>query len=179
MAKSTIFSSMDLMDGLVGSIRSLEQLGHPINSIEHPKRYALRVAGDYTRIKQHPCYINRSVTNLLRPVRDFAPSYFDNELVHSRAIDGQTNVEVHRLHVRKVLTLMREHKLYANLKKLYLLLEKYHFLVASWVNMAYGPTQKEFKAITDWPLPTDIKGIRKFLGLAAYLHKYSHNITPR
>ena len=32
-------------------------------------------------------------------------------------MDGQTDLEVHRLHVRKVLTLMREHKLYANLKK--------------------------------------------------------------
>ena len=37
------------------------------------------------------------------------------------------------------------------------------------------PDPKKIKAITDWPVPTDIKGLRKFLSLAAYLHKYSHN----
>ena len=58
----------------------------------------------------------RCVTNLLRSVREFAPSYFDGMFVHSRAIDGQADVEVHRLYVLKVLTLMREHKLYENLK---------------------------------------------------------------
>ena len=31
------------------------------------------------------------------------------------------------------------------------------------------------KAITDRPVPTDVKGLWKFLGLAAYLHKYSRN----
>ena len=33
------------------------------------------------------------------------------------------------------------------------------------------------KAITDWPVPVNVKGLRKILGLAAYLHKYSRNYT--
>jgi hypothetical protein len=33
------------------------------------------------------------------------------------------------------------------------------------------------RAIKDWPVPVDVKGLRKFLGLAAYLHKYSRNYT--
>ena len=37
------------------------------------------------------------------------------------------------------------------------------------------PDLEKIKAITDWPVPTDIKGLQKFLSLAAYLHKYSHN----
>ena len=57
------------------------------------------------------------MTNLLRSVREFAPSYFDDVFAHSRAMDGQTDVEVHRRHVRKVLTLMLKHKLYAKLMK--------------------------------------------------------------
>ena len=64
-----------------------------------------------------PATFNRCVTNLVRSVREFAPSYFDSLFVHSRVMDGQTDVKVHPLHVRKVLTLIREHKLYANLKK--------------------------------------------------------------
>ena len=64
-----------------------------------------------------PATFNRCVTNLLRPVRDFAPSNFDDVFVHSQVMDGKTDVEIHRTHVRQVLTLMRNHELYADLKK--------------------------------------------------------------
>ena len=37
------------------------------------------------------------------------------------------------------------------------------------------PDPEKIKAITDWPVPVDVKGLQKFLGLAAYLHKYSRN----
>ena len=37
------------------------------------------------------------------------------------------------------------------------------------------PDPEKIKAITNWPVPVDVKGLRKFLGLAAYLHKYSRN----
>ena len=63
-----------------------------------------------------PATFTRCATNLLISVRDFSPSYFDDVFVHSSAMDGQTDVEVHRVFV-KVLTLMREHTLYADLKK--------------------------------------------------------------
>uniref|UniRef100_A0AAV1TWB8 Reverse transcriptase domain-containing protein n=1 Tax=Peronospora matthiolae TaxID=2874970 RepID=A0AAV1TWB8_9STRA len=64
-----------------------------------------------------PATFNRCVTNLLRSVRDFAPSYFDDVFVHSRAMDGKTDVEVHRIRVRKVLAIMREQNFFANLKE--------------------------------------------------------------
>uniref|UniRef100_A0AAV1UIS1 Reverse transcriptase n=1 Tax=Peronospora matthiolae TaxID=2874970 RepID=A0AAV1UIS1_9STRA len=34
---------------------------------------------------------------------------------------------------------------------------------------------EKIKAISDWPVPVDVKGLQKFLGLAAYLYKYSRN----
>ena len=67
-----------------------------------------------------PATFNRCVSHLLRPVREFAPSYFDDVFIHSRAMDGMADVEVHRFHVRKVLTLMREHKLYAKFQEVYI-----------------------------------------------------------
>ena len=39
------------------------------------------------------------------------------------------------------------------------------------------PDPKKIKAITDWPVSVDVKELRKFLGLAAYLHKYSRHYT--
>jgi hypothetical protein len=37
------------------------------------------------------------------------------------------------------------------------------------------PDPEKIRVIKDWPVPVDAKGLRKFLGLAAYLHKYSRN----
>ena len=68
-------------------------------------------------LRNAPATFNRCVTNLLRPVRDFAPSYFDDVFVHRRAMRGKTDVEVHGTHVRQVVKLMRKHKMYVNLKK--------------------------------------------------------------
>ena len=122
-----------------------------------------------------PATFNRCIKNLLRSVREFAPSYFDDVFVHSPAMDGKTNVEVHRLHVRNVLTLMREHKLYANLKKRIFGASEIPLLGFIVGKHGVWPDPEKIKAITDWPVPTAVKRLRKLLGLAAYLHKYSRN----
>ncbi|KAE8962452.1 hypothetical protein PR002_g29590 [Phytophthora rubi] len=64
-----------------------------------------------------PATFNRMVFHVLRPLRDFAPSYFDDISVHSRAEGDLSAVEVHVRHLRQVFQVMRENKLYANLKK--------------------------------------------------------------
>ncbi|KAE8914534.1 hypothetical protein PF005_g15886 [Phytophthora fragariae] len=68
-------------------------------------------------LKDAPAMFNRRVTHLLRSVRDFAPIYFDDVFIHSRAVDGKWEVEMHKEHLRKLFALMRKHKLYAILKK--------------------------------------------------------------
>uniref|UniRef100_A0AAV1U8N4 Reverse transcriptase domain-containing protein n=1 Tax=Peronospora matthiolae TaxID=2874970 RepID=A0AAV1U8N4_9STRA len=122
-----------------------------------------------------PATFNRCVTNLLRSVRDFAPSYFDDVFAHRRAMDGKTDVEVHRIYVRKVLTLMREHKLFANLKKCIFAANEVPLLGCIVDKDGVRPDTKKIKAISDWSVLVEVKVFRKFLGLAAYLHKYSRN----
>ena len=34
------------------------------------------------------------------------------------------------------------------------------------------PDPERIKAITDWTVPVDVKGIKKIFGLVAYLHKH-------
>uniref|UniRef100_A0AAV1UTF7 Reverse transcriptase domain-containing protein n=1 Tax=Peronospora matthiolae TaxID=2874970 RepID=A0AAV1UTF7_9STRA len=128
-------------------------------------------------ISNAPATFNRIVTNLLRSVRDFAPSYSDDAFVHIRTVDGKTDVEAHRIHVQKVPTLMREQKLFANLKKCAFAANKIPLLGCIMGRNGVRPDPEKIKAISDWPVPVDSKGLRRFPGLAAYLHKYSRNYT--
>uniref|UniRef100_A0AAV1T8F7 Reverse transcriptase/retrotransposon-derived protein RNase H-like domain-containing protein n=1 Tax=Peronospora matthiolae TaxID=2874970 RepID=A0AAV1T8F7_9STRA len=90
-------------------------------------------------------------------------------------MDGKTDVEAHRIHVRKVLTLMREHKLFENLKKCIFAANELPLLGCIVGKNGVRPDPEKIKAISDWPVPVDVKGLQKFLGLAAYLRKYSRN----
>uniref|UniRef100_A0AAV1UXQ1 Reverse transcriptase domain-containing protein n=1 Tax=Peronospora matthiolae TaxID=2874970 RepID=A0AAV1UXQ1_9STRA len=127
------------------------------------------------RISHAPATFNRCVTNLLRLVRDFAPSYFDDVFVHSRAMDGKADAEDHRIHVREVPSLIREHKLFANLKKCIFAANKIPLLGCIVGKNGVRPEPEKIKAIGDWTVPVDVERLQKFLGLAAYLHKYSRN----
>ena len=70
---------------------------------------------------------------------------------------------------------MRDHKLYVNLEKCIFAASEIPLLGRIMGKHVVRPDPEKIKAITDWPVPTDIKGLRKFLGLVAYLHKYSRN----
>ena len=91
-------------------------------------------------------------------MRDFAPSHFSDVSSTCRDIDVQTNVEVHLLYVRKVLTLMREHKLYTNLKMC--IFAAIEIPLLGCIVGEYGvlPDPEKTKAITEWPAPTHVKG---------------------
>ncbi|OWY93977.1 Gag/polymerase/env Polyprotein, partial [Phytophthora megakarya] len=110
------------------------------------------------RLKNVPATFNRCVTHLLRSVRDFAPSYFDDVYVHSRAVNEKTDIEMYKKHLSELLWLMRKHKLYANLKK-----------------CIFGASEI--------PVRGRIVGkndeLRQFLGLATYLCKYVGNYAGK
>ena len=58
---------------------------------------------------------------------------------------------------------MREHKLYVNLKKcIFAASETPRFGCIVGKHVIRSDPEK-IKAITDWPVPTDVKGLRKFL----------------
>ena len=106
---------MDLMDGFYQIL--MRERDIPFTAVSTPSGMLWEWLVMPQGLSNAPAIFNRCVSHLLRPVRDFAPSCFDHVCIHTRAMDGMADVEVHRIHVRKVLTLMREHELYANLKK--------------------------------------------------------------
>ena len=70
---------------------------------------------------------------------------------------------------------MRTNKLYANASKCIFDAEEIPFLGCFIGKCGLRADPAKFKAIVDWPIPRSQKDLRKWIGLANYLHKYSRN----
>ncbi|KAG2845439.1 hypothetical protein PC116_g4895 [Phytophthora cactorum] len=95
------------------------------------------------------------VFNLLRPFRSFAPSYFDDIFVHSRAEGGMTDVAVHLQHLRQVFQVMRDNQLYANLKKCIFCAPEIPVLGSYVSKNGVRADPEKIEAICAWPTPQD------------------------
>ncbi|KAE9039499.1 hypothetical protein PR003_g8014 [Phytophthora rubi] len=115
------------------------------------------------------------LTALFRPMRQFVQTYFDDIFVHSRASEGKTAVEAHLGHLREVLVCMRENRLYANINKCIFGAEVIPFLGCFLGKDGVRADPENVCAIVQWTIPVSQKDLRKLLGLANYLHKYSAN----
>ncbi|GMF24588.1 unnamed protein product [Phytophthora lilii] len=124
--------------------------GHSANSGKHSERYALGVACDAPKALERASDVQSSCDAVVPSHRAYAQTYFDDIFVHSRAEHGRSDVDSHIDHLRAVLEcFIGKRGLRADRAKV--------------------------KAIVDWPVPLNPKDLRKWLGLANYLHKYSTN----
>ncbi|KAE8876468.1 hypothetical protein PF003_g39389 [Phytophthora fragariae] len=113
------------------------------------------------------------VSHVLRPLRDFALSYFDDIFVHSRAEGDLSAVEVHVRHLRQVFQVMRENNLYANLKKCVFCAPEIPVLGCYVSKNGVRADPEKISSICSWPTPRSPIELRQWLGLANYLHKYT------
>ncbi|XP_028807167.1 uncharacterized protein LOC114761882 [Neltuma alba] len=103
-------------------------------------------------------YMNR----IFRPYLDkFVVIFIDDILIYSK------DEEEHKQHLRIVLQLLREHKLYAKLSKCEFWLKEVKFLghVVSAEGVSVDPSKID--AVLKWDRPQSVTEIRSFLGLAA------------
>jgi hypothetical protein len=177
MSGSTIFSAMDLMDGYYQTL--MRESDVPLTAVSTPSGMLWEWLVMPQGLKNAPATFNRMVSHILRPFRDFAPSYFDDVFIHSKATESKSDIEVHKEHLRAVLTAMRKHKLYANLKKCVFAASEIPVLGCLVGKRGVRADPEKVKSIADWPAPTNVKELRQFLGLANYLHKYSRNYAEK
>ncbi|KAF1330894.1 reverse transcriptase, partial [Globisporangium splendens] len=173
MVGSTVFSAIDLKDGFY-QFRMRED-DVPLTAVSTPSGMLWEWLVMPQGLKNAPVTFNRMVTNVLRPLRTFAPSYFDDIFVHSKATNGKSDVDVHLDHLRQVFQVIRENKLYANLKKCMLFAPEIPVLGCFVGKSGVRVDPEKVKAIDDWPVPKNVKQLRQWLGLANYLHKYTRN----
>ncbi|KAG2922793.1 hypothetical protein PC117_g15885 [Phytophthora cactorum] len=93
----------------------------------------------------------------------------------NRAEHGKSDVEDHVEHLRAVLDCMRANKLYANLDKCVFGAGKTPFVGCFIGKRDLRADPAKIKGFVEWPVSKNQKDLRKWLGLANYLHKYSAN----
>jgi len=107
------------------------------------------------------------MNRVFRPYLDeFVVVFIDDILIYSK------DNEKHAQHLPIVLQTLREHQLYAKLKKYEFWLEEVVFLghVVSKEGIKVDP--QKIKAIVDWPTPTNVTEVRSFRGLAGYYRRF-------
>ncbi|XP_073462540.1 uncharacterized protein [Aquarana catesbeiana] len=102
---------------------------------------------------------------------NFLIVYLDDILLFSATLD------IHRVHMKKVLTILRTHGLYVKAKKSDFEKETIYFLglVISTKGVAMDP--QKVKAILDWPAPSDKKGIQRFIGFSNFYRRFIKNFS--
>lgn len=109
------------------------------------------------------CLMNQ----VLKPlIGKYVVVYFDDILIFSK------HKKEHLEHIRSVFELLKENKLYLNLKKCEFLTSELLFL--AFVISAEGikMDKKKVHAILDWPPPKSVTQVRSFHGLATFNRRF-------
>lgn len=96
----------------------------------------------------------------------FVLVYLDDILIYSKT------EEEHCQHLRQVLELLRQHQLYANVRKCFFAQPDVAYLghVVSKDGVRVDP--RKTVAVINWPIPSNLGELRSFLGLATYFRKF-------
>ena len=99
-------------------------------------------------------------------LNQFVVVFIDDILIYSKS------KEDHERHLRLVLQVLEEKKLYAKLKKCEFWLDSVAFLghVISKDGISVDP--KKVEAVVEWTRPNNVTEIRSFLGLAGYYRRF-------
>ena len=99
-------------------------------------------------------------------LHQFVIIYIDDILIYS------ANLSEHHRHVQSVLHRLRKHHLYLKLEKCEFHQSTIHFL--GYVITPHGITmnQRKVDAVTNWPQPSNLKELQRFLGFANFYRRF-------
>jgi hypothetical protein len=97
--------------------------------------------------------------------------YIDDVAIYTRT------VEEHRIIVRAIFQLLREHNLRVALKKTQLMRSSINFIGHEVGSRGVAANRQRCATIAKWPVPRDITAVRAFLGVAGYYRRFIDNFS--
>ncbi|OMO73136.1 reverse transcriptase [Corchorus capsularis] len=117
-----------------------------------------------------PSTFQAIMNEVFRPyLRQFVLVFFDDILVYS------SSMEVHLEHLSIVLNLLAHHHFYAKLSKCTFGQTSIDYLGHMIGEQGVHVDPSKISAVTAWPIPTNLKTLRGFLGLTGYYRKFVKN----
>ncbi len=164
LSTSTVFSTLDLHSGYW-------QL--PVNPADCEKTAFCPGPGmglfQFRRLpfglSGAPSSFQRLMDKVLRNL-PFVTTYIDDILVHSRT-EGQ-----HHDHLRQVFQRLSDAGLSLRGQKCRIGLSEVPYLGHIFSEAGMAPDPLKVQAVNDWPTPSDVTTVRRFLGLASYYRRY-------
>jgi transposase InsO family protein len=171
---ATIFSSLDLQSGYY-QIRIPEEDHHKTAFRTPMGLFQFRVLT--FGLTNAPATFQAEMNRILAPfLRKFVVVYLDDILIFSKS------KEEHYSHLAQVLEVLRREKFFAKLSKCEFLVTELKFLGHLVGKDGIRPDPSKLAAVKDWPVPTTVKKLQSFLGLANYFRKfllgYSSLVAP-
>ncbi|CAI5721580.1 unnamed protein product [Peronospora destructor] len=146
MSGSVLFSAIDLTDGFYQILMRPSDI--PLAAVSTQSGMLWEWLVIPQGLKNAPATFNRMVSHVFRPLREFAPSYFDDISVHSRA-EGDLSA------------------------KCVFCAPEIPVLGCYVSKSGVRADPEKISSICSWPTPKNPTELRQWLGLANYLHKYT------
>ena len=114
-----------------------------------------------------PSTFMRFMNHILKPcIGNFVVVYFDDILIYSK------NSMEHLEHLRQLFSILREQRLFVNLKKCDFYADRIIFLGYVVTKDGIEMDRSKREAITNWPTPSSIHDVRSFHGLVSFYRRF-------
>src|SRR3954469_17860946 len=119
------------------------------------------------RLTNTPATFQALIQDVLHPLLDKSVIvYIDDILIFSK-----TDAEHHE-HIRQVLAILRQHKLYGKTSKCEFFKPSVSYLGHIISDQGIATDPEKIEAIQAWPVPTSLKELQSFLGICNYYRRF-------
>ena len=169
LAGSSVFSTLDLQCGYWQM---------PLNPDDRAKTAFCPGPGmglfEFTRmpfgLTGAPSSFQRLMDKLFRDL-PYVTTYIDDVLVHS------SSEKLHAQHLKEVFHRLKKAGLTLRGKKCHIGMTEVPYLGHVFSAAGIAPDQEKVRAVSEWPCPSDVTEVRRFLGLASYYRRYIHQFS--
>lgn len=169
---ATIFSSLDLYKGYYQCRVKEESVHRTAFKVPAFGLFEFRVLP--FGLTNAPAVFQTMMNNVLREyIGKFCVVYLDDVLIYSRS------PEEHLRHINLIMSAFQQHKLHVNPAKCFWGRKSVDFLGVTVENNTLRMNDGKVKAIQEWPIPTNVRELRGFLGLAGYYRRFIDRFSAR